>query len=424
MVANEFAGIVAPQACSLLRTGGEKSVSKSPVKDTFLASVAGNAHPWVDQRFNVPPAIGCEEDSIMDIRRSAAIVAAGALLAACAIHPEPENVTGIDTADIVKQIRCETRDAARKIILNDLEALGTGGDAKALALFSEFQATPDLMTTFNPTVSFPGPGYSHVRDFFNVIYSAAIAYNFDLTMNEENDLGTTANFLGQWQSKLMLGITGDVNRTRENLRTFTIADTFNYLLTTLNNPVRGVHYCDGHVAQGSNYIYPLAGRIGVYNTVYEFFQMALFDNLAADKAKPGVGGAPALADQLTFTTTVDLLPTPKFIFSPVKTAWQIADISSPATFKRKDTHQVTVAVALDSKGSTPLTSIRGFVFSSERTSGVSSAPLAVGTGAAGSQILVLNRIVASTTTPATQLAVYKIDQLKSREVQLLPPPSP
>jgi hypothetical protein len=36
------------------------------------------------------------------------------------------------------------------------------------------------MSEFNPNLSFPGPSYIQVRNVFNVIYSAAIAYNFDL----------------------------------------------------------------------------------------------------------------------------------------------------------------------------------------------------------------------------------------------------
>ena len=33
------------------------------------------------------------------------------VLAGCAIHPLPEDVTGVDTYTIVRQIRCETRQA-------------------------------------------------------------------------------------------------------------------------------------------------------------------------------------------------------------------------------------------------------------------------------------------------------------------------
>jgi len=264
-----------------------------------------------------------------------------------------------------------------------------------------------------------------------VIYSAAIAYNFDLTMSEVNNLNAGIDFLGPWQGMFTLGVSGDANRTRANERTFTITDTFNYLRTTLNTPAHGVHYCDGHVTVGPNYIYPIVGRIGIYNTVYTFFQLSIFDNLAADKAKPGVGGTPALADLLTFTTMVDVTATPKVVFAPVSKSFHVTDASLSGMASRKDIHQLTLGLALDSKGTAPLTALRGYVFSRGGTLdtqklglGISGTRGASGRQSAGSQTLVLNRVTASTTSPAEQIAVAMIDQLKSRELQLIPSASP
>jgi hypothetical protein len=42
------------------------------------------------------------------------------LVAGCAIRPLPEQVTGIKTLDIVKQIRCETREAIFNTFINGL----------------------------------------------------------------------------------------------------------------------------------------------------------------------------------------------------------------------------------------------------------------------------------------------------------------
>ena len=112
-----------------------------------------------------------------------------------------------------------------------------------------------------------------------MIYSAAIAYNFDLTMSEENDLGTMLDFLGPWAPKFTLGVSADANRGRSNERTFTVTDTFSTLLMKLNTPVRGQRYCDGQIVE-ANYVYPIAGRIGVDKTVMTFFQLALFGSLA------------------------------------------------------------------------------------------------------------------------------------------------
>ena len=351
-------------------------------------------------------------------------IIAALMVAGCAIHPEPEDVTGVTTAGIVKQIRCEARDAARAIVLRVLDRMAANGDQRAQSLSSQFHADPELMSTFNPQLSFSRPGDLHVREVFEMINSTAIAYNFDLTMNEENNLNTDINFLGPWHPPLTLGIKGNANRMRQNQRTFTIADSLGYLLTTLNTPAYGAHYCDGHITVGPNYIYPIVGRIGIYNTVYTFFQLSFFDGLVAQQAKPGVSGPPAITDVLTFTTIVDLTAAPKIVFAPVKTGFKLTDAALGGTLRRKDIHQVTLALALDSKETAPLASLRGYIFSGERTSGGTGRRVVAGQGAAGSQTLVLNRVTASTTSRAEQIAVAMIDQFKSRELQLIPPPSP
>src|ERR1700730_15077007 len=200
--------------------------------------------------------------------RCFAALAAASLMGGCAIHPVPEDVTGLRTADIVKQIRCETRDAARKIITRELERLATfGNNATAQELLTAFSADPEAIDGFNPDLSFPGVSNKQVRNFFKVVYSTAIAYSFDLTMAEINNLGATFNFLGPWTNVFTLGIVGNGDRSRSNERTFTITDKFAFLLRELNTlkQASGRRYCDGRIV-GPNYIYPIAGQIGRYTT--------------------------------------------------------------------------------------------------------------------------------------------------------------
>jgi hypothetical protein len=359
----------------------------------------------------------------MYVRRLAALAVAS-LMAGCAIHPVPEDVTGLDTADIVKQIRCETRDAARDVIIKYLTNLAVyGNNAIAADLLVQFNENRNLMASFDARRSFPDPAQAQVRNVFEVIYSAGVGYTFDLTMTEDNNLGATANFVGPWLNKFTLGLTGDGNRTRQNERTFTITDNIGFLLRELNTPKpNGEQYCDGHIAFGPNYIYPIAGRVGIYNTVYTFFQLSFFDSLAANKADPGGGGAPVMADKLTFTTMIDLIAMPKVVFAPVGNAFQVADASATGTLRRTDAHQVTVGVALapKGKGMAALSALRGFVFSGAALGGTR---VALGSRARG-ELLVLNRVTATTTSPAEQLAVLAIDQLKSREFQLITRVSP
>src|SRR5262249_35391138 len=176
-------------------------------------------------------------------------VSALLLFSGCAIHPFPEDVTGVDTYHIVRQIRCETRKAVIDFLMRELHRLADlQGDPVARKLVLMYESDPESIKTFNPGL-FPGPDYREYRRFFNLIYSAAIAYNFDLTMTEDNNLGTSINFIGPWKSKFTLNVNGDANRQRSNERTFTVTDTFQFLLANVNAAdENGVLYCDGQIA--------------------------------------------------------------------------------------------------------------------------------------------------------------------------------
>ena len=91
--------------------------------------------------------------------------------------------------------------------------------------------------------------------------------------------------------------------------------------------------------------------------------------------------------------------------------------SLTGTAIRTDIHQVTVGLALD-PASVPLLELRGFIFSPERTAGGGTR---VAARPRSGQVLVLDRVIASPEGNAEQIAVRMVDQIKSREVQLLPP---
>jgi hypothetical protein len=343
------------------------------------------------------------------------------LFSGCAIHPVPEDVTGVDTYHIVRQIRCETRKAVIDFLKRELHRLGDGpgGDPIAERLALRYDSDPEAARAFKPGL-FPGPDYLQYRNFFNLIYSAAIAYTFDLTMTEENDLGTNINLLGPWKPKFTLNVTGDANRQRSNQRTFTVTDTFKSLLANLNAPdENGVLYCEGQITQ-ANHLYPIAGEIGVYKSVKTFFELTVLGGLSADKAKPGAAGAPTMVDNLKFTTTIDLAGTPKVVFTPVASGFQLADASLTGLAKRSDVHQVTVGLAITPSGAADVGPLRGFLFSGPGGAGRGRGALA--RGMTSGSVVVGNRVTGGGGTPAEQLAVLAIDQVKSREIQLLPSP--
>lgn len=347
-------------------------------------------------------------------------VAAVLMLSGCAIHPLPEDVTGVDTYHIVRQIRCETRNAVIEMVRLELTSLANGAPGvpphpRAQKLLADYDRDPELISTFKPGLF---SDYPQIQNYFSIIYAAGIAYSFDLTMTEDNNLGTTVNLLGPWAQKLTLGITGNANRQRINQRTFTVTDTLGVLLATLNTPVRGQRYCDGQIVQ-ANYIYPIAGRIGVDKVVRTFLELNVFANLQQSSG-PTAGNpasAPSLADKLTFTTTIDVSTTPKVTFSPIGKAFQLADASVTGLARRTDVHKVVVGVALPTSVSAAVLSLQGYLFSARR-----NATNPKTSGPSDGRVIALTTVTGQPRNEAERNALYAVDQVRSREFQLVTTP--
>jgi hypothetical protein len=340
------------------------------------------------------------------MKRIALIIAALPLFAGCAIHPVPEDFSGVNTYHIVRQIRCETRQALVDIIKEKLEGLAADGSTVAQQLLVQYQTNPDSIADFSPNL-FRGQDYDEVRSLIRLFADAAIAYNFDLTMTENNNLGTEISLLKPLTNPAFtLGIGASANRARSNERIFTVADTFTSLIKGLNNPNRaGKRYCDQYLV-GPNYIYPITGRIGVDKTVRTFMELTLLGGLAL-KDKPA--GPPTMTDNLIFTTALSLSATPALEFTPVGAAFQLASASVTGLADRTDVHQVTVGLAVGGRGIAELGPSRGFVFSPRG---------AAATARGGGSAPFVGQRVTGGSTPAERMAVEAIDQVKSKEVQI------
>jgi hypothetical protein len=347
--------------------------------------------------------------------RFVAMLAAVPLFAGCAIHPVPEDVTGVDTLDIVKQIRCETREALTDIIKDKLKAWAERGSAEAGVLLSQYDSDPDLISDFHPRL-FPGPRYVEVRRLINLFAETAIAYNFDLQMTEKNDLTTDINLVKTFTTpRLTLGVNAGALRTRANERTFTSTDTFGFLVTQLNRPHDyGKRYCDGRIVW-KNYIYPIAGRVGVAKTVRTFIELTVFGGLGGPAAQQG-RGPPTMVDKLTFTTAVNISANPRVEFTPINDRFQFANANLKASADRIDRHGVAIGLAIAGIGVDEVAPIRRFGFSPDRGPGTIVPPR----GRGARYGLYLGARVTGSGTPAERLAVEAIDQVKSREVQLIP----
>lgn len=175
------------------------------------------------------------------------------------------------------------------------------------------------------------------RNIVAKFQNTAVAYTFTFDMTELNNIDPTINLIKPFTNGLgtnTAAIGANFDRSRQNIRTFTISDTFIDLFKHVDDV-----YCNEAPPAGKNYIYPVTGNIGLKEMIETFVQLALSDNLATNE------GAPTLGDTLRFTTTITGSLTPKVVLTPLGTALQLADASFIASASRADVHSVLVSLA-------------------------------------------------------------------------------
>ena len=290
----------------------------------------------------------------------------GLLLSGCAIHPLPEDVAHVRTYDIVRQIRCEIRQAVINVLFAyltsadnmrhdnlDRNSYEIGKKAK-----EDYDANRDSITKFNPDKL---TGFAHT--VVGLLYNTGVAYNYDLLALETNNIDPSLNLLRPLPiiSKVSLGVTGNFDRQRQNERSFTITDNFGNLLMSVHED-----YCTDHLAV-ADYVYPIAGRVGVDHVVKDFMLLTLFANLSGmSKDVTKVTGPPTMVDQLQFQTIIGGTATPKITFIPLGRGFEFADASLGLTVSRKDTHQLTVGLYLDKDAAKEVGTARKGIFDRPR----------------------------------------------------------
>jgi hypothetical protein len=290
-------------------------------------------------------------------------IAAVVWLAGCAIHPLPDDVTGVTTYDIVRQIRCEARQAIFDFAIDFLTGpKNTDEDARQIGL----QFKEGLRPVHEFTFTLFRPPIRQLVQFFS---NTGIAYNFQLQMLETDNIDPMTDLLTfNGKNQFASPVSGTADRMRQNTRTFTVTDTFDFLLRNIPddpNPEHRNNYCSGFIV-GPNYIYPVAGKVGIDRMIGDFVNLTLFGGLAgppASAANPTTAsskGPPTMVDQLVFTTSVSLSATPKVTFAPVKT---FMDASLGLKFARQDIHTLTIGLAIVDKNSlSQVASFRAGVF--------------------------------------------------------------
>lgn len=249
-----------------------------------------------------------------NIRWPTLALAAGAgMLTACSLHPLPDDVSRYSTEEIVRNVRCETKEAVRERIqlaMHDAAIVGIIPDRvlEPGNLEQIRRVNPKLANTF-------------------VAYGAStIAYRFDFDVTESNHNDGSLTFALPFNTgTFALDLGGKLNKDREGQRTFTMAETFQKLVY-LN--------CDDWVQANRNIVYPATGSIGMGKIINAFMDVSQLG-----------GGHDKFTDDITFTTTVRGKLNPTLELAPVLNRFQLAKATGEFESKRVDTHKLKVSLA-------------------------------------------------------------------------------
>lgn len=200
-------------------------------------------------------------------------------LIGCSIHPLPDDVSRKTTFDIVEKIRCEAKAAVMQY----------------------------------------GRGFK----------DASIVYNFTFDIKELNDASGGFTLSNPFASGGAFNLTASAGakRNRDGNRNFELLDSFDDLRKLNCSRDREV-----------NWIYPLTGDVGMYDSVATFIRLQQADS-------PGGTRIFTFADTLTYTTTLSGGATSTLTLSPVTDQLRVTAANASLSGSRTDIHKVVVTMA-------------------------------------------------------------------------------
>lgn len=283
--------------------------------------------------------------------------------AGCSIHPLPDDVSRKSTYEIVDKIRCEAKAA--------VDQYGQG---------------------------------------FN---DASIVYQFTFDIDEQDNAGAGLTLFNPFANGTFnLAASGSANRERLGNRNFELIDSFADLRKL--NCLRD---------REANWLYPLTGDIGMYDSVATFIRLQKADN-------PGAGRIFTFADTLTYTTTLMGGATATLALNPVSQQFKVTAANAGLSGSRMDTHKVVVTMSagqqtiVDSSGRRTVRRMVPLVDAPVLGSGNSRNGVVVarnvdsgGIGAAGSFNNLLSTRMLQQQSSAENRALYEQDRQRQLELQ-------
>lgn len=265
----------------------------------------------------------------------------------CAGRPALESFLHLDTVDVVQKIRCELRDATRKQTREFLKRR-SGKKPRYLSIVHALEDDEKNYARFFEEAEklIDAVDAEQVRRY----EIASFAYEFTFEITENNDLTGGADFTELLTNGIFkLGLSGENKHERKLKRNFKLLDTFRGLAT---DPILDRSFCSD-IATGRNHTYPITGKLDLEKTLGQFFTLNQSGGLAGGLTgltqtvgAPKLETIPAMADTLTFTTTISGTASPSVELSAVGSNFQLVKANISATAKRVDVHTLVFVVAL------------------------------------------------------------------------------
>jgi hypothetical protein len=266
---------------------------------------------------------------------SVAAIAVLLVAGGCTIHPDQENVTRINTFEVVKKIRCETRDSLKHFFFNALDKHPDIVDRLkndknySFAKFNKQRKLNQLRLR------------KELKDALDRYDGALVAYEFAFTITEENNAGAEVGlFSGFRRGVTKSGLTGSADRSRVSLHSFKVFETFEDSLTKLQ---------DGECLYDSekNWIYPITGKIDLHPVIEKFFAFTESGTLT------GAENTPAYSAKLEFTTRLSGGVKPVMELASLGNSTNVVGANVNFVSIREDKHVVTVVLTLPADKPTP-----------------------------------------------------------------------
>ncbi len=213
------------------------------------------------------------------------------MVGGCATHPLPEDFSRKSTRDLVQAVRCEL--------------------AQGVASLPD--ATPKELR------------------------NSVAGIDFKLNMNEETS--ATAGKLALTDpvsgGSFSLDLTGSSEKYRNNERKFRIIDTFEKL-----EEISRSEQCNQEF-QRANFVYPIAGRIGLDEIVTTFWDVNSLSTLNPVEKQS------AFSDKIVFKTKLSAGLNPSLTLSTRAAGLHLTNLSVDGVAVREDIHQLTISMDLE-----------------------------------------------------------------------------